>query len=253
MKVENQMENHKKSLILEWVKKYILMRDLKEKSPEVLSSCIKLLIVPFLVFYFIFTIYYVKGSIHDYNKLQALDGVINLSHYTQKSGKYGRKAVIDVHVISESKNVVYSVSSIDPSDPFYMNITEAEGQQVRVWYLPDNNNFYLIKFLHTNKFDSLSMVKKTRNKLVQQSNYAKFAFPFQLSLVLIVAIIVQLLLIRLEIFRNYNLYFVDERWDWQRPVKPIMSFRYFIVTCILLVWPFVSIYNVLFWLRSFTI
>ena len=218
------------------------MRDLKEKSQEVLSSCIKLLIVPFLAFYLLMLFYNEIKYAHDFTKLDVLDGVVKISHYSQKHGKYGREPVIDIHVVSESKDLIYYITGINTPNPLYMNITEAEGQRVRVWYLPDSDQFYLIKFLQTNKFDSLMMVRETQIKLINEGNYARFLYPLRVLLVLLIVTILQLLLIRFEIFRNYDLYFVEQRWDWQRPVKAVLNIRYFTVIGIFLIWPFFVIY-----------
>lgn len=48
-----------------------------------------------------------------------------------------------------------------------------------------------------------------------------------------VIVIIQLLLIRFEIFKNYDLYFMDQRWDWQRPVKFKPSLRAAIIFIVL--------------------
>ena len=242
IKSGNQMENHKKSPILEWVKKYILMRELKEKSPEVLSSCIKLLIVPFLAFYLLMLFYNEIKYAHDFNKLETLDGVVKVRHYTQKSGRYGREPVIDIYVVSESKEVIYFRSPIYKSEQPFINSAKIEKQQVRVWYLPDDNKFYLIKFLHTNEFNDFKMVRKTQSELINEGNYARCLYPLRVLLVLLIVTILQLLLIRFEIFRNYDLYFVEQRWDWQRPVKTVLNIRYFTVIGIFLIWPFFVIY-----------
>ena len=244
------MENHKKSLILKWFKKYVLMRDLKEKSPEVLSSCIKLLIIPFLAFYLILLMKSEIRYAHNFNKLEILDGIVKINHYTQKQGKYGREPVIDIHVASESKDVIYFRSPIYKSEQPFINSAKIEKQQVRVWYLPDDNKFYLIKFLHTNEFNDFIIVKKTQNELIRDSNYAKFWFPLKSFLAILGIVIVQLLAIRFEIFRNYDLYFVEQRWDWQRPIKTIVTARLIIIFTLLLVWTFVSVAVILKFLWS---
>ncbi len=244
------MENHKQSLILEWLKKYILMRDLKARSPEVLSSCIKLLIIPFLAFYLILLMMFEIQYAHNFNKLDVLNGTVKINHYTQKQGKYGREPVMDLHVISESTDVIYYISPIRKSDQLFVNSNKIEGQQVMVWYLPDNNNFYLIKFLKTNEFNDFMIVKKTQNELIRDGNYAKFWFPLKSFLAILGIVIVQLLAIRFEIFRNYDLYFVEQRWDWQRPIKTIVTARLIIVFTLLLVWTFLSVYEILKFLWS---
>ena len=237
----NHMGNNKQLLILEWFKKYVLMKDLKEKSPEVLRSCITLLIVPFLAFYLLMLFYNEITYAHDFTKLEVLDGVVKINHYTEKH-KYVSKPVIDIHVSSESKDLIYYITGINIPNPLYMNINDAEGQRVRVWYLPGGNQFYLIKFLQTNKFDDLMMVRETHTKLINEGNYARFIFPVRLLLVLLIVTILQLLLIRFEIFRNYDLYFVEQRWDWQRPVKAVLNIRYFTVIGVFFIWPFIVIF-----------
>ncbi len=220
------MENNKQSSILEWFKKYILMKDLKEKSPEVLRSCIYMLIAPMLIFCSILIVLIISDHVHDFNRLELLDGVAKITHSTQKRGKYDqREPVIYMQVVSESKSLMYFKSPIYQSNQLFMNSSKIDGQQVRVWYLPSDNKFYLIKFLQTDNFNSFDAVKLTKDKLINKSLYFKFLYPLLSSLSVLGIMIIQLLLIRFEIFRNYDLYFIDQRWDWQRPVKFKPSLR----------------------------
>ena len=241
------MENNKQSSILEWFKKYILMKDLKEKSPEVLRSCIYMLIAPMLIFCSVGLLVVEMQYMHNFNNLEVLDGTVTVNHYTQKSGKYGREPVIDIHVASESKDVIYFRSPIYKSEQLFINNYKIEKQQVRVWYLPDNNKFYLIKFLHTNEFNSFDAVKETQLNLIKESNYFKFLYPLLSCLSVMVIVIIQLLLIRFEIFRNYDLYFIDQRWDWQRPVKFKPSLR---VTTVFIVFSIVPWFSSMAILRG---
>ena len=234
------MENHKKSPILEWFKKYILMRDLKEKSPEVLSSCINLLIIPMLIFCAVGLLVVEMKYMHNFSNLEVLDGTVVINHYTQKNGKYRRGPVIDIRVVSESRNVIYYRSPIYPSDQLFINYVKIDGQAVRVWYLPDNNKFYLIKFLQTNEFNGFDAVKETKVNLIRESNYFKFLYPLLAFLFVSVVVLVQLLLIRFEIFRNYDLYFIDQRWDWKRPVKFKPSVRGGVVFIVFLIVSWIS-------------
>lgn len=224
-----KMENNKKSPILEWFKKYILMRDLKEKSPEALKGYFRFFVGCTFWLSAILTCAMIYSYLPDFSKLQEVDGVLHTKVIVVNPSTTYRNPVMELYVTTESKNYEYE-NKIFKEDKFYINHSILNGQLVKIWYLPTDNKFYLIKFMSTDMFNDINDVKRNKLYLEKKHAYMMFEFPLLILLSTSFIIFIQILIIRYEIFRNYDYYFIDQSWDVKMPIKINMNLRSICVT-----------------------
>lgn len=212
------------------MRKYILMTDIRQTN--IVSHIIYLFFftVPTILFVSVITVSSFVKYNYDFDRLMPLNGIVQVESYNivyKKSGTV--KPVVDISVLSGSKKIPYQVNAIDSSDQIFQQQHRINNQPVTIWYLPQNNQFYLIRFQNIS-LNTLAIAQYTRQQLLRKVFYNKYILP-ELSLSLLLLI----LCVQLYLIRNFLVKYVINDYQFSSKViekvfGPIIIFALYLGT-----------------------
>lgn len=226
----------------QWINKNILMYDLLDKG---LAEYI-VYIIMFFLSNLILTVYLGIATItpydYDFNKLTKLDGYINVHSYYYIHGKSNIKTpVIDVLVESNLKQVSYYQPQLDADDQLFQEQDSINHQKVQVWYLPQNNQFYLLSFLESKELNNLAVAQYSKIELLNHVFFIKFMLPLFLIMLQLMVWAVQLHFMKLLVIKNYDRYKIEDMYKEKAMQKGYVVFCRPWLANFLLAWPLIVI------------
>lgn len=148
---------------------------------------------------------------YNFDKLTPIYGTLKVHSYNYIHGRSNIVTpVVDINVQSESITVSYISSQLESSSEFFQQQTKINNQKVEVWYLPQNNKFYLIRFLNSNELNRLSCVQYTKEHLLKDIFYHKYIIPICLLITWIFVVMVEYNLIRIVLYYDKHALTMNE-------------------------------------------
>lgn len=226
----------------QWIAKNIFISDLLDKG---LTEYI-LYIIMFFLSNLMLTAYIGYTNIapyaYNFSHLTRLDGIINVHSYNYVHGQSNiNTPVIDVFVESNNTKVSYCQSQLDANDQLFQKQNSINHQKVQVWYLPQNNQFYLINFLENKDLNNLDAAKYSKSELLNHVFFIKLVLPAFLIMLQLMVWAVQLHFMKQLVIRNYNRYKLEDRYKEKSMQKGYVVFSRPKLANFLLAWPILLI------------
>ena len=195
-----------------WFRKYVLMQDLRETS-DVIVNAFLLFNIGATLLVSIIVIFSLNSQFNiNTDKLKKITTMLHTYVYS------GKKELIGVWYVEKDG------SRVDYYKQFYgikrggiAAFEQLNGELVEIQYIPEDSKFYLVQFINPTYKDQTES-KRTLAKLKSQHQNNTYRAPILSIFSTLIFIIIEMLIIRYEVFRKADNYFISQPWVVARPV-----------------------------------
>ena len=205
-----------------WFRKYVLMQDLRETNEFMVNFFVILYMGATLFGSFALVIMRFGDDIQlNFNELTTAKAQLHsYVYYNKKSKSTDGRWYIELN----NNRIDYYINFHNIDKDVANQILQTNGESIEIQYIPSQNKFYLIKF-NNPKFAVLPEAKITLSVLKQNQYNNLHKLPLYSFFSTLFFIIIEMLILRYEVFGKLETYFTVQPWNIAKPLIFKNGFR----------------------------